>query len=242
MPLVLGGVFALVLGAALTWHTYGNSRQTIPNTHAYGPVMWRDEPADQLFPARIAGKENGTTDQQDPKITQWLRLGIAPNTSCANGLTGGLAGFAARQGCKAVVRATYVDPSGSAVATVAVIVLPSNDARMNVIEHMSEVKTADEPDLGVRAFAVPGTPASRWTDDARNGTSACQVFDEDIPYAVAVTAGATDGRRAARLPAPWGARLSTNSGREDRMAWAYPADDLAKAFGVYLADLARKGT
>ncbi|MFF3338307.1 hypothetical protein [Streptomyces flavidovirens] len=47
-------------------HAYNNSRQTIANP-AYGPVLWRDEPADELFPDHLGRKDGGGGDVTKPE-------------------------------------------------------------------------------------------------------------------------------------------------------------------------------
>jgi hypothetical protein len=98
-------------------------------------------------------------------------------------------------GCTAAMRATYVDASGSLVATVAVAVLPTVAAQSLVVRDLTpRPQAAISPSL-VRALTVPDSPAAAFGDPQRQITAATGVG----PYVILSTAGFADGRHHVRL-------------------------------------------
>ncbi|MFC4056800.1 hypothetical protein ACFOWE_00695 [Planomonospora corallina] len=220
------GVLLLLAGGGVALHGVRNSRQEIRND-AYWANLWRNVPAEKIFPERISMR-------RDAPDAQWVRLGIAPQTSCAAGLTGRTAERAEAAGCQGVVRATYADPAGDMVATVAVIGLPGRTAEDEIGEYLRRQADEDRPDLAVRSHPVPGTVAARWRDDRRNAATGVGVFTSYIHHVVAVTTGAADGRLATRIPAPW---RSERGLHVERRPWASAAGDLAMMFATHLDGL-----
>ncbi|WP_048584652.1 hypothetical protein [Streptomyces viridochromogenes] len=119
----LVGALLLVGGGALTAHAYSNARQEIPNDES-GKVLWRDEPVDKIFPTTLGGRGGYNGGLYDREQAIWNRAGISPETDCDKGITRYTLKAAQENGCKAVLRATYVDSTANMVATVAVVVLP----------------------------------------------------------------------------------------------------------------------
>ncbi|GAA3166656.1 hypothetical protein GCM10010466_66810 [Planomonospora alba] len=234
--LAVFGVLLLLAGGGIALHGVKNSRQEIRND-AYWAGLWRNVPAEEIFPDLISMKQAVHGDRRDAANAQWVRLGIAPQTSCAAGLTGRTAERAEAAGCQGVVRATYADPSGDMIATVAVIGLPDGRAESELGGYLGEQEREDRPDLAVRSHPVPGTAAARWRDDRRNAASGTGVYSTYIHHVVAVTTGAADGRLATRIPAPWRSERRLSA---ERRPWAGAAGDLAQMFATYLGGLADK--
>ncbi|MEO3826542.1 hypothetical protein [Actinomadura sp. B10D3] len=235
---IVCAVGGLLLTFAFGWYVFLDDAQV--RNPAYEATMWRNEPADELFPDKLNGSvESG--EGGNPSNAKWVRAGISQDTSCEKGLDGDALKAATRYGCEAVLRATYVEATGSHVATIALIVVkdhtedgdgftPANRLGDRIQDKGDDI---DQPDFGVRAFTVPGTPAAKWTDEARNGTYATTASE----YAVAATAGATDGRRAGRLPAPWNGTSDVSAGRGDRATFTYGAEALTKSYADWLGRL-----
>lgn len=211
------GVLTLLGGGGIVAQMISNASQVTSNNMEYAPVMWRNERADKLFPKTLSTIVDGQTTADDPKHAEWNRLGIAQETSCREGLDGALAAEAEKLGCKAVVRATYVDPTGDVVGTLAYLVL---DDLKDPGEDISKVFESGKP--GVRAHPVPRTPAARWTDAKRNGSSGEHSNFKYAPFTVAATVGAVDGRKSGRLPEEW-----DFSNTSDRRTWDEAAEALA---------------
>ncbi|OEV29805.1 hypothetical protein AN219_14545 [Streptomyces nanshensis] len=230
------GALILVAGVAFGFYVYAGTSEQTDNSQAYGRVLWRNHPADKVFPKTLAatssyistdGKASGPPG--DPKRGQWQRLGIAPGVNCVAALGSTTAQLAQRVGCKAAPRATYADPSGNVVATVALVVSTDDGADKlgGFLEGLDSPRGDFKP--GVHAYRVPGTLAAKWSDRQRNGMGGAQLTS--MPYAVAVTTGAADGRLAGRLPAPWSERYDAGT---DRQPWSAAAANLATGLSDHL--------
>ena len=89
---------------------------------------WQTTPAGQIFPASVPYQLPASVlHDVSPLHLEALRISIAPQESdCAKAVTSAAAGAALRKnGCEAVLRATYVDATRSYVMTVGVAVLPN---------------------------------------------------------------------------------------------------------------------
>ncbi|UBU13646.1 hypothetical protein [Nonomuraea gerenzanensis] len=225
------GLLPLLGGGALIAKAYSNSRQVIHNPE-YARQLWRNVPAETLFPARL-GREHPDKTYRDPNDERgWTRAAVSTGTSCEQALSGELARVAAKSGCVAALRATYLDDTGGTAATVALIAFRDDDyARQGLQDVVAE---ADEkPDHVVRALAAPGT---QWKDAARAGNGGWTIGG--TPMYVAVTAGPADGRRPGRLPLPWGRRAYPQ--KEDREPWAHTAQALAQSLSTRVQAESRK--
>ncbi|MEU1436349.1 hypothetical protein ACFYPA_28850 [Streptomyces sp. NPDC005775] len=241
---VLGifGVLLLIGGGGLAAHAYSNSRQEIDNT-AYGEDLWRNEAADTVLPGTI-GARSGDYDGAltTPRNAQWRRLGLSPDTSCTAGLSGKTRTTAAKLGCEAVLRATYVDPTGNQLATVVIVVLPiaGGDASTSAKNQLGAFFTGrDGVEGAVNVLPVKGTLAAHWTNDARNAAALEPVSGDSMHYAIGVTLGAVDGLWAGHLPGTFGE--ADSDGRADRNAWQGDAEGLVSTFNTHLSDLQLSG-
>jgi hypothetical protein len=154
---------------------------------------WRALPAGTIFPAlvsyQVPASDLGATSNL---ALDARRLGISPVTKCSAAASGTAIKVLSHHGCSAALRATYVDSSGSMVATVTVAVLPSESDADAV------VKALPDPDSGLmvaRTLRIAGTPAAGFDDDDRQLSNTEAVGS----YVIMVTAGFSDGRRHIRL-------------------------------------------
>lgn len=230
------GALGLLGGGMLATHAYNNSRQNVPNAEAYGPVLWRNETAETLFPATVGEPPDYRYEVSDEELAHWRRMGISEDTSCSAGLSGETRETAERLGCEAVLRATYVDLTGEMVATVAVIVMPAGtDATEELGQYVYDQSNEDLPDAAVMPYKVPGTLAAKWDADGRNGMGGSGIGG-NLPYVVAVTTGAVDGRLASHLPDEFnGYGIDT----EDRKPWMDEAESLSGMFRTNIMNLER---
>ena len=152
---------------------------------------WRVLPAGTIFPATVSYTVPAAALDGSAGLTlQAQRLGISPPESCSSALSAAAASVLDRSGCSAVLRATYVDASGSMVATVAVAVLPAGTATGKVV---TALRSAAGGTAGlVQTFAVPGTAAAGFGDSERQLPDMAAVG----PYLILSTAGFTDDRGA----------------------------------------------
>lgn len=228
---VFGGL-AMLGGGGITAQMIVNANQDVRNRTEYGPVMWRNAPAEKLFPKSLGKKRKVTSSATDPRQAEWRRVGIAQKTACALGVSGPLAAAEKKRGCKAVLRGTYVDPTGNTVATIALVVLPKGP---ELNEQLGDFFESGRH--GVKTFAVPGTSAARWKDGGRNGSGGHMAEGEYLPYDVAVTTGAVDGRKSGRLPEEW-----DYGNKSDSSPWREAAQGLADDYYWYIDDLLTKET
>jgi hypothetical protein len=155
---------------------------------------WRVLQAGQIFPAAVGyqvapGKLNGT---QGLGLTA-RRLGIAPQSSCGPAVSAAAVAVLRAAHCAAMLRATYVDATGSMVVTLGVAVLPNSTAARNAAPRLAAA--VHDQGLAVHAFPVARSPAASFRQPQRQFSTAYQLG----PYVVLATAGFTDGRRRVQL-------------------------------------------
>lgn len=148
---------------------------------------WLTRPASSLFPATIAysADDNGTAVAR--------RVGIAPQAGCAQATDSVAARVLTRNGCVAMLRATYVDQSATFVVTVGVAVMPGFDAAGNADSGLDH---AGDFGPGVRAVGFPHTVTDLFGDAQRQITQA----QTSGPYVILTTAGYVDGRARGTSP------------------------------------------
>jgi hypothetical protein len=170
---------------------------------------WQRWPAGQIFPAGLPYTTGLLNDETA------RRAGIAPGYGCAAAVDTALAAFTRRYGCRAALRATYLDQPGGVVFTLGVLAFPDPRAAAGFFSHYSAGRA---PVRGLQALALPGTPAAAFADAARQAASASLYG----PYVVLTVAGYADGRPAAAT--------------EERRPSAFaPATQLATEIGTPLA-------
>ncbi len=161
---------------------------------------WLTVPAGQIFPASISYQLSpGTLQDAAPLSVDALRVSIAPQESdCAKAVTSAAAGAVLRKnGCEAVLRATYVDATRSYVVTVGVAVLPTQAAAASAETALSQVRLAAAGHAvgavrlpaGVLVVRYKGT-AARLYDYSRQISKSFPVG----PYVVMYAAGYSDSR------------------------------------------------
>ena len=145
---------------------------------------WQRWPAGRIFPPTLPY----TTDLLNDETAR--RAGIAPGDACAAAVDTSLSALTRRYGCRAALRASYLDQLGGVVYTLGVLAFPGPRGAAGFFSHYSPGRT---PVRGLRALALPGTPAAAFNDAARQAATASL----DGPYVVLTVAGYADGRPAA---------------------------------------------
>ena len=145
---------------------------------------WAREPAGQLFPATLP-YHSALSNRESAR-----RAGISPASSCAAALDAAMAETARRDGCRTVLRASYLDQLGGVVFTIGVLAFPTPG---QAAAFLARYRAAQKPVRGLRAAAFPGTDAASFDDAARQ----VALSRPDGPYAVLTVAGYADGRLAA---------------------------------------------
>ena len=85
---------------------------------------WRALPASAIFPASVSYPPPASLGDNPSLALSAQRIGIASQASCAAATDPTAAAALGRDGCTAMLRATYVDETGSYVVTVGAAVLP----------------------------------------------------------------------------------------------------------------------
>jgi hypothetical protein len=203
LALVLG-----VLGFAIS--AFGAAVQLLPRQFTAGQQSqietwqvasrWQTMPAGEIFPASVPYQLPDTVLQDaTPLNLDALRVGIAPQQSdCAKSMTTAAAGAVlGREGCEAVLRATYVDSTRSYVMTVGVAVLPTAAAATSadtglgrpLLTASRDADGATRLAAGVQVVRFSGTAGELY--DYNRQISASFT---DGPYVVMYAVGYSDHR------------------------------------------------
>jgi hypothetical protein len=157
---------------------------------------WRALPIGKIFPASVSYELLPSMVNSSTSLALSAQLlGVSQATSCSRAVSGSAIRILRLHGCTDALRATYVDASGSMVATVAVAVLPNAAAAGAAVSALAG-PGSDHPAL-VRALAVAGTPAAGF------GAAQRQLWlaTDAESYVVMATAGFADDRGRVRLAA-----------------------------------------
>jgi len=160
---------------------------------------WQTMPAGQIFPASVGYQLSAQVLQDSsPLALEALRVGIAPQSGCTTGaISAAAAAVLRRDGCKAVLRATYVDATRSYIATVGVAVLPTDAAAAAADAGLFP------PRLAAAHHANGARQLEAGLQVVRFGGSAAELYDysrqlsasfADGPYLVMYTVGYADRR------------------------------------------------
>jgi hypothetical protein len=161
---------------------------------------WQTLPAGQIFPASVSySLPAAVLEDAVPLSLSALRVGIAPQQEdCAKGVTSAAAGAMLRRaGCRAVLRATYVDSTRSYAMTVGVAVLPTDAAAASANAGLAQPRLAAAGDADGAGRLIAGVSVVRFAGPA------AELYDyyrqiaasfTDGPYVVMYAAGYADGR------------------------------------------------
>ncbi|GIH98883.1 hypothetical protein [Planobispora takensis] len=140
---------------------------------------WHTWPTTLVFPGELEYVALGRTQQYA------RRVGIAPETPCRAGTDAAVGAILSENGCRTLLRATYVDQTSTFAITVGVAVMEDADKRRAATGQL----TTDDR-VGVRPVAFPGTATELFGAAQRQRNAWVGVG----PYIVFSTAGYTDGR------------------------------------------------
>ncbi|HUA40654.1 MAG TPA: hypothetical protein VMA32_03775 [Streptosporangiaceae bacterium] len=198
--LLAAGLVGLAVSAVGIAHQLLPRHFTVAQDRAIGTWevnrRWRAVPAGAIFPARVPYDLSASLLNSTSGLALHARLlGISPETSCAGAASGQVLRVLRAHGCSDAMRATYVDASGSLVATVAVAVLPNVTAAGTAVNQLSG-SGGSHPQL-VRALAIARTPAADFSPRQRQLSYATAAES----YVIMATAGFADDRGQVRLRA-----------------------------------------
>jgi hypothetical protein len=144
---------------------------------------WRTWPAGRIFPAALSYSTNLLTTETASRVA------IAPQTSCVSAVDPAAARLAARDRCRAGLRATYLDQLGGILYTVGVLAFPTGRL---ATAFATRLRAGGTDALVLQALALPGTPSALFSQQARQ-TATSRVAG---PFVVLTVAGYTDGEPA----------------------------------------------
>jgi hypothetical protein len=152
---------------------------------------WRTLPETAIFPDSVPYQlpAQALDGDGDGVALTARRLGIGPPAGCAQGTNPAAARILATYGCATVLRATYVDSTGSMLVTVGVAVLPSSAAATAAGDRLAD----GEPQVAIGSVSpapVPGTLAAGFSGSQRQLSWATHAGS----YVIMATAGYADGR------------------------------------------------
>ena len=199
----------LVLGlAGLVISVYGMAIQLLPRQFSAAQRQqianweiasrWQQLSAGQIFPASVPYQLSDTVLQDaTPLDLNAQRIGIAPQSGCgADVTTSAAAAVLRRDGCRAVLRATYVDSTWSYVMTVGVAVLPSHTAAAKASQSLAQPRltAADNAETGrvpagIQVIRYRGTAAAMFDYSRQISASFAKG-----PYLVMYAVGYADSR------------------------------------------------
>lgn len=181
-----GGVATQLLPRSFT----GAQRAMIMNWEV--AKRWRDMPAGAIFAASVGYRPPAVLAATGGQLTLSAhRVGIAKEASCRSALDPAAAAVLVREGCQAVLRATYVDTTDSYAVTVGVAAFTDSARAAAAGRRISAARPRGgglAP--GVRVAMFPGTPTAYFTNGGRQLTGSTAAG----PYLVMYAAGYTDGR------------------------------------------------
>ena len=153
---------------------------------------WRTRPAGAIFPTSVSYPPLAVLDGgPSPQLTLTAgRVGIAPQAACAAAADSAAAAVLDRNGCSALLRATYTDGTKSYVVTVGVAVLPSAAQATTALRELAAAPAIGGITPGVRPVAFKNTPAG-WFTSARRQVSGAEAKG---PYVALYTVGYADSR------------------------------------------------
>lgn len=224
---------ALVLGlAGLTASAAGIAVQILPRRFSavqQQQIMawesarhWRALPAGKIFPAAVGYQVPAYALSAGSVLPLTAhRVGIAGQASCTRAAASpGVGAVLDKHGCAKMLRATYIDATGSLVVTVGVAVMPGQAAAETSIRALPVQQGLRS---GVRPLAYRDTLATGFGDAQRQLTMAISRG----PYLILSAAGYADGRP----------RVPGSSDLYDEEEMTSLASGVAEAIGIPLGAL-----
>ncbi|MGH3153404.1 MAG: hypothetical protein ACRDOB_22100 [Streptosporangiaceae bacterium] len=208
-------LLALILGlAGLAASVIGVAIQVLPRHFTAGQEQqieawevssrWQELTAGKIFPASVTYQLPAAVLYDTvPLNLAAARVGIAAPSGCSSGVTAAAAAVLRRDGCLAVLRATYADATQTYVMTVGVAVLPSATAAASAARKLSVPQlTSAHAKGGTDAAAAAGVLVVRFRGSAAGlydySRQVTRTF-ADGPYLIMYAAGYTDSRPQVRV-------------------------------------------
>jgi hypothetical protein len=145
---------------------------------------WRVLTAGAIFPASASYPAPAELNDDPSLRLSARRVGVAKQASCASATDPAAAAALDRDGCAAMLRATYVDATDSYVVTVGAAVLPGAGKAASAAR---AIAGADGARSAVHAVPVAGTPAAAFTDKRRQLSGVVSAGTYVVLYTVGYT-------------------------------------------------------
>jgi hypothetical protein len=159
---------------------------------------WQQLTAGQIFPATVSYSLSAAVLQDEvPLSLDAVRIAVAPQSACAQGVTSkAAAAVLSRSGCRAVLRATYVDATRSYILTIGVAVLPTASAARDASLGLSQTKLTTRRSRHTSQL-TPGVEVVRFRGAAAGRYDYSRQIAANFsagPYLVMYAAGYADSR------------------------------------------------
>jgi hypothetical protein len=128
---------------------------------------WRVQSAGAIFPTSVSYAPPAVLDGGSPLTLTAGRIGIARQATCRAATDPAAAAVLVRNGCSAVLRATYTNGTKSYVVTVGLAVLPSTAQAATAVRQLGRAADVGGIAPGVRAVPFKATPAAWFSDQRR---------------------------------------------------------------------------
>jgi len=153
---------------------------------------WRSWPAGRIFPSAIDYRLPGSAfDSSQSLALRAQRVGIAPQASCRKATARPVGRLLVKNGCLAVLRATYQDTTQTFAVTVGVAVLPATPAAgPRAAGAASALQKSHGPQRWLRAMSFRHTATAHFAGPGHKVAWA----EAAGPYLVLATVGYADGR------------------------------------------------
>jgi hypothetical protein len=151
---------------------------------------WRELPAGVIFPASVSYPPPVSLGDDSSLTLSAQRVGIASQASCAAAADPTAAAVLDRDGCTAMLRATYVDETGSYVVTVGAAVLPGAARAAAAARAITADGGSDGLGPTVHTVRFAGTLAAGFSNERRQLSGVLSAGT----YVVLYTIGYADSR------------------------------------------------
>jgi hypothetical protein len=151
---------------------------------------WRLLPAGTIFPASVKYTAPAALDDDPSLVLSARRIGIARQSRCTTATDPTAAAALHRDGCTALLRATYVDSTDSYVVTVGAAVMPGEAQAAAAAHALAGTGNDKGLEPGVHTVPFARTPSAGFTNQRRQLSGAIA----EGSYLVLYTVGYADSR------------------------------------------------